>query len=445
MKNHVVLFICALFCSIGSIQSQNAPSNNAPSKGYDIGLNSYHSYLMMEPNQNLRKLKVLMESKEKGLIPDRSLTFGFSLIGIADYQKSNIDDKFGYLMRHPTSNNQIGDVVSEAVLHSAQLSMTASINSWITAYGELLYDPQQSFGAGTITTLTRNQVQLRKGFVVLGNTAKFPLYVSIGKMDIPFGQTNSVSPFTNSTMWHAFGGLAYSAIVGFNKYGLNANISLIQGGAQFRAINAPVQGTSVPSRLNNFAADLNYSFSPIQNVEVRIGGSYLKGTAYCQPWPVVHFMPCEETNGAYTFYGSIMINNRLFLKGGFAETEDVWPGTFNPAPPLNEFAASKVSSLDYGAVYRINTTGDILYSLSGEFSNFVAGPEGSPWERQNQIVIGINGEVQQTTRLFVEFVRTEGYVPLNWISGGNFDDPGITHSSNEANTFGFVIGAMVSL
>ena len=36
-------------------------------------------------------------------------------------------------MRHPTANNQIGKDVSEAVIHSFQLSVTATINSWITS------------------------------------------------------------------------------------------------------------------------------------------------------------------------------------------------------------------------------------------------------------------------------------------------------------------------
>ncbi len=440
------VLIALLLLSIAtplSLISQDAPKAN--NKSYELGLNSYMSYLMMEPNQNLRKVNLLMDSKAEGLFSERSLTLGFQIIGIMDYQNSNTDSKFGYLMRHPTPSNQIGETVTEAVIHSAHLGLTASLNKWVTAYAELLYDPQQSFGAGTITTLTRNQVQLRKGFVVVGNTAEFPLYLALGKMDTPFGQTNSVSPFTNSTMWHAFGGLTYGAILGFDKYGLNVNLSLIQGGAQFRAANVPVQGTSVPSQLNNFAADINYTVEVVDGVELRVGGSYLKGTAYCQPYPVVHFNPCDEPNGAYTFYGSLMINNRLFLKGGFAKTEDIWPGTFNPAPPLNEFEASKVSSLDYGAAYRINKSGPLLYTVSGEFSNFVAGPEGAPWERQNQIIVGLNAQMEDTSRFFLELFRTEGYVPLNFISGGNQEDPGTTHSVRDANSFGVVVGVMFAI
>lgn len=429
---------CLVF---GQDSSVSTPASNS----YDIGLNSYHSYLMMEPNQNLRKVSVLMQSRADGLIPDKSLSFGFSTIALMDYQHSNQDTKFGYLMRHPTANNQIGKTVTEVTLHSMQLSMTASLNSWLTVYGELLYDPQQSFGAGTITTLTRNQVQLRKGVIVLGNLDKLPIYFSLGKIDTPFGQMGSVSPFTNSTMWHAFGGLAYQALFGFEKYGINANISIVQGGAQFRAANTPVDSTAVPSRANNFVADLSYTFSPVSSVEVQLGGSYLKGSAYCQGWPVVHFTPCGENNPAFTFYGNITIANRLHLKGSFAKTLEVWPGTFNPAPPLNEFAAAKVSSLDFGGIYQINPNGKTVFSVSGEFSNFKAGPEGSPWQGQNQLIVGVNAQVEQTSRFFLEFFKVDGYVPLNFISGGNFPDPGVTHSANDTRGFGFVAGILFSI
>jgi hypothetical protein len=410
-----------------------------------IGLNSELTYQMMEPNQNLRKLEILIDAKSNNEIPNKSLSFGFSMIGIVDYQQSNRDSKFAYLMRHPTSNNAIGKTASEAVLHSAQVSFVGSINSWLTTYGELLYSPEQSFGSGTITSLGRNQVEFRKGIILLGNLNEFPLYLGLGKMDIPFGQTRSVSPFTNSSMWHAFGALGYSAVVGFKKYGINASFSAIQGGAQFRAANVPVDSTSVPSRINNFAADINYTYDFTENISLRVGASYLKGSGYCQPWPIAHFMPCSDYNPAIAFYGELTINDRILLKGSFAQTQEVWPGTYNPNPPLDVFEASKVSSLDFGAKYQINKTGKVLYSVSGEFSNFKAGPENSPWERQSQIVLGVNAQVEKTSRIFLELFRTAGYEPLNFISGGNFDDLGETHSDKDARSIGVVAGILFSI
>ncbi|MDC1506023.1 hypothetical protein N8475_12635, partial [Winogradskyella sp.] len=413
-----------------------------------IGINPEFSYKMLDQNQNLRKVEILLNSKKNELIKNNNLIIGTSLISIVDYQHSNTDSKFGYLMRHPTSNNQIGKDVSEAVIHSFQLSVTATINSWITSYAELLYNPEQSFGSGTITNLNRNQIQLRKAFVVFGNLNKSPFYGAVGKMDAPFGQMGSVNPFTNSTMWHAFGGLGYGAQIGYNKGGLHAKIMFVQGGAQFRALHVPVgDATAVPSKLNNLVADLNYKLVISDKVNLKAGASYKKGGAYCQGFPVFHFTPCEENNPEYTVYGTLDVNNRLIVMASFAKTFNEWEGTFNPTPPLNVFEASKVSSLSLGAKYDLNKVGKIKHTLSGEFSNFIAGPNGAPWERQNQYVLGYQALMNKSAKLFVEIFRTEGFAPLNFISGSaDFDPfpPGTTHSDRDANSMGIVLGAQIS-
>jgi hypothetical protein len=326
--------------------------------------------------------------------------------------------------------------------------LTAVINSWLTTHAELLYNPQQSFGGGTITDLNRNQIQLRKAFVVFGNLKKFPIYGAIGKMDAPFGQIGSVNPFTNSTMWHAFGGLGYGAQIGFKKAGIHAKFMAAQGGAQFRAMHVPVgNATNVPSKLNNFVADLNYTLNISEKVNFIAGASYLKGTAYCQGFPVFHFTPYEENNPAYTVYGTLDVYSRLSLMASFAKTVEEWEGTFNPTPPLDVFEASKVSSLSIGAKYDLNKGDKIRHTLSGEFSNFVAGPDGAPWERQNQYILGYQALLNHSAKLFIEVFRTEGYAPLNWISGSNDFEPfppGTTHSDSDANSMGVVFGTQIS-
>jgi hypothetical protein len=433
------LLFLMLLCN-WAIAQEGTESNQG-----SIGINSEFAYKMLEPNQNLRKVNVLLEQRKAGALKDKSLTIGTSLISIFDYQRSNTDSKFAYLMRHPTANNQIGKSVTEAVVHSFQLSATGAVNSWLTAHAELLYNPEQSFGAGTITALTRNQIQLVKAFVVIGDLNKSPVYGAIGKMDAPFGQTGSVSPFTNSTMWHAFGGLGYGAQIGYRKGGLHAKFMAVQGGSQFRALATPVgAGSNVPSKINNFVSDLNYVMSLGESTDLMVGGSFVFGSAYCHAFPVTHFNACPDNNPAYTVYGNLKINENLLIKGGYANTFRVWPGTFNPNPPLDQFEASKVSSLDLGVKYNLNAEGKVLYALSAEFSNFRAGPDGAPWERQNQIILGLSGMINNSSKLFVELFRTDGYVPLNFVSGGNLA-PGETHSVRGAFSNGIVIGGMLTL
>lgn len=434
------ILLLLLIFSINSFAQDQTYEGNL---GY-VYLNSPFMYKMMEANQNLRKINIALEDKRKGSFENEGLIIGASIVSIFDYQVSSIDSKFGYLMRHPTANNQQGREVSEAVIHSFQLSAFGQVNHWISMYAELLYNPEQSFGAGTTTGLNRNQIQLRKGFVLLGNLNRTPFYFSMGKMDAPFGQPGSVSPFTNSTMWHAFGGLGYGAQLGFKTPSLNVVVMAVQGGAQFRALNTVVAGTNVPSVINNLVADVNYTINAKGKTNFRIGGSYEIGSAYGHSFPVGHFAPMEENNPAYAVYGKLKIDDRIILKGSYAKTVKIWPGTFNPTPPLNIYEASKVSSFDIGALYNFKQKKSIAYTLSAEFSNYTAGAAGSPWERQNQYILGFSGMMKQSSKLFVELFRTDGYVPLNFLSGGNLA-PGETHSVRNAYSNGIVIGANITI
>ena len=128
-----------------------------------------------------------------------------------------------------------------------------------------------------------------------------------------------------------------------------------------------------------------------------------------------HFEPCRDHNPAFGIYGRL-IDGPFTFKAEFARTTDVWPGTFNPDMP--QFAASKVTAFDLGAKYRLDRAGGPV-DISAEFSRFVAGPGGAPWEKQDQIVVGLAWFVEPSVKLFAEAVRTAGYVPLNFISGGS--------------------------
>ena len=69
----------------------------------------------------------------------------------------------------------------------------------------------------------------------------------------------------------------------------------------------------------------------------------LRGTAYCQDFPVVHFEPCRDNNPAFDVYGKL-VHGDFTVKAELARTTDDWPGTFNPGIP--QFAASRVRSFD---------------------------------------------------------------------------------------------------
>lgn len=405
-----------------------------------IGFDHAYAYDVLDPTTDInQKQEMLLKRKVAGKVGGHTVTVGGAVTAIADIQHSNTTDKFGYLMRHPTSANQRTKDVSEAVLHSAQLEVTASLGSWTMAYLDLLYSPEQSFGAGTITAVTRNQIQLRHGYVMFGNLDETPFYAALGKMATPFGLTDTLNPFTASTVWHAFGGLAYGIKAGFLKDGWNVRAMAIQGGAEFRGANAPVDNSNVPSKLNNFAVDASYRFGVWRGAHMRLGGSYERGSAYCQPFPITHFSSCNDANGAYDVYAQLQSGPWQF-QAEFARTVDVWPGTFNPTIP--QYKASRVTSWDVGGRYR-HMLGSVPMDVSFDFSRFIAGPSGAPWEKQDQWVLGVAGYVAPSAKLFMELVRTEGYTPLNFLTGGNLG-PGVTWSDAHANSNIVTFGANVA-
>ena len=120
--NHIKLSV-ALCCMSSMLFAQNEDSETQQ----NIKLNPEVSTRMLNQTDDLRKVAVLLELQKEEKIKSNELVFGASLIALADYQKSTDDTKFGWLMRHPTAKNQIGKEVSEATLHSFQISTTYRI------------------------------------------------------------------------------------------------------------------------------------------------------------------------------------------------------------------------------------------------------------------------------------------------------------------------------
>ena len=225
----------------------------------------------------------------------------------------------------------------------------------------------------------------------------------------------------------------------------------VQGGAQFRNANTSVNGSAVPSKLNNFALDANYTFEFDDDSSLLAGLSYQHGSAYCQdyephapgaPGGVQHFGDCADENPAVAAYLKY-INGKLNVIAEYAQTLDEWPGTHNPAIP--EFAAQKNTTFTLGASYGFDFGLKNDVELSAEFSRFIAGDDGSPWEKQDQLVLGASYFLNTNVKLFAEYIHVDGWVPLNFLSGGNPGPDGVAQndqswSDQDATTDAIVLG-----
>ena len=411
---------------------------SAPVPRQTIGLSPTYSRAILEHTEGVNdRTLIQLRARRDGQL-DNTVTVSGRVVVIGDFHHSNRANKFGYLMRHPTGNNQRTFDTQEITVNSAQLAFTFNPHPDFTGYVEMLYDPEQSFGAGTLTALTRNQVQVRKAYMLWGNLAKRPIYAAAGKLDVPFGLQDSVSPFSNSSVWHAFAPLAYGGLLGYYDGRLSLRGMAVVGGAQFRSANMPVDGTAVPSKLNNFAIDGSYTVRISPDTSFMAGASYLRGSAYCQPYPVQHFGACSVAVPAWSVYGRLDAG-RLRLIGELSRTTRIWPGTRVPDPnnPLSLFPASRVSAFTVGARYRPKLVDGLR--VSAEYSKFIPGAVGSPWHRQDQLTLGLAQQLGETIELFGEYVRVKGFVPLNFLSGGNFPD-GSTWSDQDAKSRVVVVG-----
>jgi hypothetical protein len=410
--------IAAAPTQIAAAASQQA---SAPARQV-IGTDAVYSAAALGHTENVNQRRLVqLQTRASGGLKD-VITLSGEVIAIGDAHWSNRPNKFGYLMRHPTGSNQRTKAAQEITINSVQLGMTFTPTHDITGYFEMLYDPEQSFGAGTLTALARNQLQIRKAYVMWGDLNRSPLYAAVGKMDVPFGLQDSVSPFTNSTNWHAFAPLAFGGEVGYYHNGLSLRAMAVGGGAQFRGTNTPVDGTAIPSKLNNFALDASYKLKFADDDALMLGGSYLHGSGYCQPYPIVHFGACSKAVPAWSAYGRLSLG-QLEVIGEYASTTKVWPGTHVPDPlnSLSVFAASKVSAFTFGGRYKLGNDSSNT-KLSLEYSKFLAGAPNSPWHRQDQWVLGLAHQFVPGVSVFSELIKTDGYAPLNFISGGNFAD-----------------------
>ena len=157
-------------------------------------------------------------------------------------------------------------------------------------------------------------------------------------------------------------------------------------------------------------------------------------------------MPCHDNNPAFDVYGRLVAGD-LTLKAEFAQTLDEWPGTLNPGMP--EFAASDVKSFDIGTKYRFDLDEGPL-DLSAEFGRFEASPDGAPWKDQDQLVLGAAWFALPSVKLFAEYIRVDGFAPLNFISGGSIRDesgnimPDRTISDASARSDVLLVGANVA-
>ena len=117
------------------------------------------------------------------------------------------------------------------------------------------------------------------------------------------------------------------------------------------------------------------------------------------------------------------------------------PGPATANPYIAEFAAQENTTFTAGGRYSAAVGLKQPLELSLEFSRFEAGDSGSDWEKQDQLVFGASYFINPGLNLFAELIKVDGWVPLNFLSGGNpGSEVGSSWSSQTSETKILTVG-----
>lgn len=157
-------------------------------------------------------------------------------------------------------------------LTGIELDTEILVNQWVTGLIAFVYDntPPTDMSPRRIDN---SRVLLERGFLTIGNLAKFPLYATMGQFYVPFGQYSSSmisDPFTKT-----LGRTKARALeLGFSKQ-FNDENDLNLSAFIFRG---PSRTSLDNNGLRNYGANAEYIFTkPKWNID--IGGSYIRNIA----------------------------------------------------------------------------------------------------------------------------------------------------------------------
>lgn len=347
-----------------------------------------HYFRQMLDFQNRQSDKELLVLENNAAWPcNPTVVFGGQARLSALVAATNTEDKFSYLGRFPP--DFVGNTATDARLVHANAGLTAHVNDWISVHGELLFSDVFTF-----PTFQQGSLQTRQAYAVFGDLDRSPWYAFLGKKNVSFGDMGTLSPFSQSVVWHYFGALHEGIGFGYAPDGFHFAVTGINGGRGIRAADSPARG-----QINNLAVNATVRGGD-DAFGWRFGGGFLLGTIY-DVMEAEHIDPDAfgPYNSAWDVNAQINID-QWTLAGEFVSTVDDWPVTNHPV-----------------VAYRAEAAYDTCFGarparLSASWSEGIQGPGGSQFEFNQQLVIGVGVELGPYAMLSMEYVRSMGFAPL---------------------------------
>ncbi|MCA9036753.1 MAG: LbtU family siderophore porin [Planctomycetaceae bacterium] len=296
--------------------------------------------------------------------------------------------KFSYLGRFPPDFT--GNAATDFRMTQANAAGIVHFNTWAHGYAETLFSDVFTF-----PDFKQGSFQMRQAYVAFGDLTQSPWYAFIGKKNVSFGDMGTLSPYSQSVVWHYFAPLAEGAGIGYATDGFNASVTALNGSRGIRVVDSEQRG-----HINNFAANARYQWPVAPDSWIAIGGGYLHGTIY-DAAIAEHLNPAVsgDMNGAVDFnlaskFGPWRIEYEMVT------TMRSWPATDRRV-----------------VAYRAETAYDTIWNnhplrISGSWSEGKQGPAGSQFEFNQQAVLGLRYDPHPNVMLSLEYIRSMGFAPL---------------------------------
>ena len=354
-----------------------------------VEIDSYFSRQMLDfqNRQTDKQLLLLCDQPGNGCFPNLKLGAQFRASFLAAGTTGN--SQFPYLGRFPADFQ--GTSATDARLLHANIAAAAHFTPWAHGYFETLFSDVFTF-----PTFNQGSYQVRQAFVAFGDPQRSPLYAFIGKKNVSFGDMGTLSPFSQSVVWHYFGSLAEGMGVGINPGPLNLSATALNGSRGIRVVDSRQKG-----QLNNFATNASYTrWLSRQNSYLRVGAGFLHGTIY-NARRAEHIDPTlfGPDNAAWDINAHLRWG-RLQLAGEYVSTVDNWPLTDH------RVIAYRVEASADTFVFRVPSR------FSASWSEGIQGPTGSQFEYNQQLVLGMAWYCSPNTQFSFEYVQSLGFAPL---------------------------------
>lgn len=263
--------LASLQSQVNQLQSQVNSSSNSSGMGSMVGVNSNLSWKMMSNYSGVGKEMNLLKARQAGL---SAITLGGNFQADAVYDHASQSAAYANPVIYASSTSASA---SNIELTNASLSTTLAMGDWVTGYVQV--------GQSAIGSSNSTNFGIQDAYVVLGNLNKMPVYGFVGNKDIDFGSFATVDMYNSPLTRTLFQAQGNTAGVGFNGYGFNGVVSIMNGGTQqgVTSINGAYQQQNLYNKQgyagSNFAVNTSYGMTN-GGVVWNVGAGYINGSQF---------------------------------------------------------------------------------------------------------------------------------------------------------------------